>query len=438
MLTCGMRPHLEHTITPPIISISDLLAQLPHSFSPDRIVWLDNSAPNTVVGLEDCEIPSLMYSVDTHHHYLRHSASAFGFDHVCGAQKDLLEHFSDSKTPTSWLPLWASEYVEPLKERDYGAVFVGTLNRRLNPARVAFFEALQRLIPIEILEGHFPTIFPKAEIVLNQTVRGDLNFRVFEAMMCGAMLLTERSGNGLLDLFQDGVHLVTYTAHDPFDAAKQVRSLVAQPKLMRTIAQQGRSEILRKHTAMHRALTLEAILKNLQKRPKDPRRYYGAMENLLSISASAASTSRELSGYTSMLAIKSALHALQEGATPSDTTTLRIINACLRHDIKFGDGLGTRTIERFAVSLPQITIFPLLKLRTLLNTGRMGEARALALTVIRNSSGEETEIIDNCKNVEESINATFQVAERAATFLIEQLPMMPDERQMDTTKTRLT
>jgi hypothetical protein len=432
VLTCGMRPHLEYQIPLPLVTINDLLTQLPNGFRPDRIVWLDNSAPNAVLGLEDCEIPCLMYSVDTHHHSAIHAASAVGFDHVCGAQKDLLEHFSDSLTPTSWLPLWASEYVEASEEKNYGAVFVGTLNRKLNPARVAFFEAMQQLISIKVIEGHFPTIFPKAEIVLNQTVRGDLNFRVFEAMMCGAMLLTERIGNGLLELFEEGVHLVTYSAQDPLDAAEHVRSLIAQPKLMRSIAQQGRSEILLKHTAMHRALTLEAILKNLEKRAKDPRRYYGTMENLLSFSASAEPTCKELSGYTSMLAIKSALQALQEGAAPSDTTTLRIINACLRHDINFRDGIGARTIEEFAEALPQISIFPLLKLRNLLNTGRIAEARTLALSVIQNSRGDQTTIIDSCASEEDNINATFQAAERTATFLIDQLPKAPAEPQVET------
>jgi hypothetical protein len=59
VLTCGMRPHLEYQIPLPLVTINDLLTQLPNGFRPDRIVWLDNSAPNAVLGLEDCEIPCL-------------------------------------------------------------------------------------------------------------------------------------------------------------------------------------------------------------------------------------------------------------------------------------------------------------------------------------------------------------------------------------------
>lgn len=407
MLTCGMRPHLEHQIPQSIITISELLTQLPGGFTPDCIVWLDHSGPVTVLGLEDVEVPCLLYSVDTHHHHFRHAASALGFDHVCVAQKDLMHYFDDSQTPTSWLPLWASEYVESSETKKYGAVFVGTLNAKLNPKRVDFFETMQRIIPIEVLEGHFPSIFPYAEIVLNQTVKGDLNFRVFEAMMCGALLLTERSGNGLLDLFQDDTHLVTYTPNDPQDAAEKVHYLLSNPARMRLIAQQGRAEILAKHTAMHRAQTLDQILRSLHKRERTPHRHYGAMVNLVSISTTSEQKNMELSAYTSAFALRCALRGLREGAVPSDAATSSIINTCLRHDILFRDGLGAQTIAEFADTLPQATIFSLLKLRALLNSGKDNEARALAQMVHKDIRVEDT----------------FLLAERAATFLIEQLPM---------------
>jgi hypothetical protein len=370
-------------------------------------VWLDNSGANAILGLEDCDIPCLMYSVDTHHHHIRHAAAAYGFDHVCCAQKDLLSHFYESLTPVSWLPLWASEHLEPSDQKRFGAVFVGTLNPRLNPARVAFFETMQKIIPIEVLEGHFPSIFPLAEIVLNQTVKGDLNFRVFEAMMSGALLLTEGSGNGLFDLFTDGTHLITYTAQDPNDAAEKVRSLLAQPTLMRTIAEQGRAEILARHTAIHRARTLEEILRNLCKRERTPQRHYGAMAELLAMSTSSEGRAIELSSYCSALAISCALRALREGAHPSETITLRVVTACLRHDILFRDGLGARAIDQFAEALPHIPIFSLLKLRSLLNNGKVHEARTIAQLVSQDGRTEDV----------------FLAAERAATLLIEQLSM---------------
>jgi hypothetical protein len=404
VLTCGMKPHLEYQITQSVIHIDELLKRLPNGFQPDRIVWLDHSGPVTILGLEDCDIPKALYSVDTHHHYARHAAIAHCFDHVFVAQKDYISHFANCGAPVSWLPLWASEYVANSDEKKHDVVFVGTLDRKLNPARVDFFEEMKRLIPIEVLQGHFPSIFPHAEIVLNQTVKGDLNFRVFEAMMCGALLLTESSGNGLLDLFEDGAHLVTYTPRDPKDAAAKASRLIADKETSRRIAAAGRREILMRHTAKERAKTVEQVLLNIQKRPATPERHLGAMTNLFSISLSAEAEHPGLSKSCSTLALQSALRALSEGHTFRDNEIEQIIKCALRHDILVGDKMGAALIERFYNAFPKAPIFALLKLRTLLNSGRISEATSLSLEISPGVAPQET----------------FAIAERAAGAFIEQ------------------
>jgi hypothetical protein len=122
VVSTGFAKHLDYVLQSPIIDINHLLALLPAGFSPDRIVWFDNSAPVTVLGLEDCPIPTLMYSVDTHHHHVLHSYVASSFDHVFVAQKDYISSFSVRNTPCSWLPLWASELIEPSEQKQYGSV----------------------------------------------------------------------------------------------------------------------------------------------------------------------------------------------------------------------------------------------------------------------------------------------------------------------------
>lgn len=381
VLTCGTAPHLEHQIPSPVSHIDHILSSLPNGFYPDRIVWLDNSCPVMIMGLEDCDIPILFYSVDTQHHYTLHSHMAPCFDHVLVAQKDYLSRFSIGDTPTQWMPLWAPEYVEASAEKKFGATFVGTLNPNLNPDRVRFFEALGKLVPIHVTQGHYPTIFPHAEIVVNQTVKGDLNFRVFETMMCGALLLTEKTENGLLEIFADNTHLVTYTSRDPHDAAEKVRSLLADLPRARSIAEAGRAEVLARHTMRHRALTLEEILRSLTKRARSPLRHFGYLMNTSLISELCERANPAVSTEVAALSLDYAARALREGAIPDSLMTGQIIRACIRHDRLIGGPRGAAVIDAYAHALPSHFLFSLLKVRHLLNQGKRSEAHELAASI---------------------------------------------------------
>ncbi len=381
VITCGTSHHLEHRLHGALHHIDGVLASLPGGFKPDRIVWLDNSAPVTIMGLEDCDIPIIFYSVDTHHHYDLHSHLSECFDHVLIAQKDFSEHFEKSQTPRSWMPLWAPEYVEKSSEKRYGATFVGTMNRRLNPARVDFFEALGAIIPIHVTQGAYSTIFPHAEIIVNQTVKGDLNFRVFETMMCGALLLTERTGNGLFDIFEDGKHLVTYTPRDPQDAADKVTQMLGNTPIMRSIAEAGRAEILAKHTMSHRARDLEAILTSLKKRPSSPRRHYAALMNASLLSVLSETVSTALSAELSIVSLNLGKQALRSPIMPTTVESQHVIKACLRHDRLTNTSLGAQLLEDFAHAFPDNYLFSLLKVRALLNRGKRLEAEKFAQSV---------------------------------------------------------
>ena len=401
VLTCGPAPHLEHQTRGSLIHINEILHGLPTGFMPDRLVWLDNSSPCLIVGLEDCSIPKVLYSVDSQHHAYRHSFLANAFDHVLTAQKDYIPQLERCLNPVSWMPLWAPEYVEKSADKKFGATFVGTLNPALNPDRVAFFEALEKLIPMHITTGYYPNIFPHAEIVVNQTVKGDLNFRVFEAMMCGALLLTEKTENGLLELFQGGYHLVTYTPRDPHDAAEKIRMLSENRSTMRTIAEAGREEVLAKHTMQHRAVELEKLLRSLQSRPPSPQRYYDAMISLSLDSQLFEPLNQTASLQYAHASLDAAEQALALGVAPNDDQIALLIRGCIHHDRLLTDERGTRIVTELAEMFPDRYIFSLLHVRTLLNTGRHAEAKELALQI----SGNPPE-------------QTFHEAEYAANLLM--------------------
>jgi len=96
--------------------------------------------------------------------------------------------------------------------------------------------------------------FNQSRIVLNKSLFGDLNQRVFEAMSCGRMLLTDQIGNGLGDLFESGSHLVTY---DDLDSLQDgVEHYLGNQGERKSIALAGQREVLRKHTYENRVLQI--------------------------------------------------------------------------------------------------------------------------------------------------------------------------------------
>lgn len=381
VLTCGVTPQLDYRMPSQLIHFKDLLRSLPGGFAPDVIVWLDDSAPVTYIGIENSDIPTVFYSVDTHHHWDLHSRLSHCFDHVLVAQKDYMHHCAASGAPTTWLPLWASRHVEASSAKTMPMAFVGTMDPKLNKKRVEFFGKLKEIAPITIKHGNYWEVFPYAEIVVNQTVSGDLNFRVFESMMCGCMLLTERSTNGLLELFNEGEHLVTYTAGDAQDAADRAAELLAAPQRMHAIAQAGRAEVLAKHTALHRAAVLNGILNSLTKRPKSAARHVAMATNLGVTAALLTDHNPRLAAVALHGAVESAVRSLQEGHAPNQIETVHLVRCYLRWDALTGGTEGTRLLMQHAEALPANYLLALARIRSLLNKGSRLEAEQLASSI---------------------------------------------------------
>jgi Glycosyl transferases group 1 len=286
---------------------------------PDAIVVYDNSMPLLFTGLENARCKTVFYSVDVHHHYESHRELAPLFDWVLVAQKDYLQHFSNYQNRVSWFPLWSSRWVEPSSEKREDALFIGTLNPKLNPDRVEFFDRLREKVPVTVESGAWWSRFPHAKIVLNQTVRGDLNFRVFEAMISGACLLTEEAPNGLSELFTPNQHLMTYRKGDAEDCAAKIRWLLENEAQCAAIAAAGRDKILSEHTSVRRAKALlrciEAIPAPLS--PAERRGSYGLLLNFMNVAFRVGNAE----GPATIGAIRAGIAALLWGMSNGDPLT---------------------------------------------------------------------------------------------------------------------
>jgi hypothetical protein len=264
-ITCGSDAGHDLQFDGYFVTIEDILASLGRQHAPDVIFWGDASQLVRVLGLERCTIPKVMWSVDTHHHVRWHTLHAQAFDVVFTAQRDYVARFREAGVEAEWLPLYGTP--SPLGgtpvDRWHDVSFVGSLDPDRNPERLPFLEAVSARVPLHVTQGAWAETYARSKIVLNHTVRGDLNFRVFEAMSCGSLLVTERTTNGLCDLFSDGVHLVTYPRGDADAAAEQIRRYLGARATREGIAATGWREVSALHRREHRARFLLRVFDDL-------------------------------------------------------------------------------------------------------------------------------------------------------------------------------
>ncbi len=274
-------------IAEPGIHLDEILSRLPDGFTPDRIVVLDDSSTPCFTGLEESSIPSVFLSVDTHHHYRWHRSYAELFDLVLVAQRSFIEVGHFAHPAVEWFPLWAPRVPEPAAARDLDAVFRGNLDAKLHPRRAEFFKRFCELVPCDVKGGDWASAFSRAKIVVNQAVGNDLNFRNFEALISGALLVTPRLWNGLDLLFEDRVELVMYEPDSPESAAELTRYYLEHEAEREEIAKRGFEKALSEHTPAARAETLEAHLLSLTRITRPRRRIAAFMSfvpSLLSVS----------------------------------------------------------------------------------------------------------------------------------------------------------
>ncbi len=116
-------------------------------------------------------------------------------------------------------------------------------------------------------------VYRRARVAVNVTRphgRASLNMRVFEAMACGCVVVTDRP-DAAARLFTPDVELVTYTSLDELDA--RVRQLLAHDEHRARIAEAGAVAVATRHTYALRVASIAADLRALMIEGRAWRRY---------------------------------------------------------------------------------------------------------------------------------------------------------------------
>lgn len=213
--------------------------------------------------------PIAWWAIDTHlggPEYLRLAQSA---DYVFTAQRNGADVFRGQGVAATWLPLAADPGIhEPFDlPMQFDVSFVGHENGGL---RNRLLERLRQEFPSHFIgRAYFESlsrVYSASRTVFNCSIVDDINMRVFEALACGSLLITnDLTDNGLAELLRDGEHLVTY--RDEPELVDRLHWLLAHDDERQRIARAGHEEVLTRHTYRHRLLQLLESIATVRPEP---------------------------------------------------------------------------------------------------------------------------------------------------------------------------
>jgi 2-polyprenyl-3-methyl-5-hydroxy-6-metoxy-1,4-benzoquinol methylase len=209
--------------------------------------------------------PCTWWAIDTHLNFDWCLTKARDFDYVFAAQRDGAERLRREGIASAvWLPLACDPAIHRKHDvpKSTDVCFVGNI---FPGERAELLRLLQEQFPSHFVGRLYfeemARAYSASRTVFNRSVRNDVNMRVFEALACGSLLVTnDLSDNGQARLFRDGVHLATYRSAE--EVLDKVRFYLEHTKERERIEAAGCEEVLARHSYRHR---MESILASVEK-----------------------------------------------------------------------------------------------------------------------------------------------------------------------------
>jgi hypothetical protein len=237
------------------------IAPLLGDFRPDLLIQQETLGPRTLIAdLPALGCPKVFWSIDTHLNSFWHRYYARLFDLFCTTQKHWLPWFADAGiASTLWLP-WHGVAREraPWERRLGDMAFVGRLTAE-RPVRSWFVDWLRELGDVRVRQdlgfSDMLAFYDESRLVPNESIFGEINFRLFEAVSCGCAVLNPAIP-GLDELFVPGEEVAVY--RDGAELSHWVRRLRDDDLLARSIGLRAWERVRREHLPGHRAAALMA------------------------------------------------------------------------------------------------------------------------------------------------------------------------------------
>lgn len=257
------RDHLAHLVVPNDVEIDlgaadDLHALLPEGWRPHLVVSISGGGVPMFTKTATLACPTVFLSIDTWQCLMEFN-EAIHYDLVFAAQRAYIPYLrATGSRHVHWLPLaCAPEAHYPVDtQKTCDISFAGAATMPVHRERARLLHFLAGHFSVNALErihgDDYCRHMCSGRLSFNHSAIEDLNMRLFEALAMGCPLLTNRASahNGLLDLFEDGEHLIVYDSDD--DLLRKAQRYLNDDAACAAIALRGREEALACHTYDHR------------------------------------------------------------------------------------------------------------------------------------------------------------------------------------------
>ncbi len=207
--------------------------------------------------------PKAIWLIYTHLTFNCDKVMAETFDIIFVVQKKDYEKLKGKFSHVYWLPLAGDMDYHGKRKAiiKYDIAFVGKLGRG---ARKILLTELMNRYPNSFI-GEAPCdqigeIYSSSKIVVNYSLKNDVNMRVFEAAISGSLLITNQVyNNGLEELFEIGNEIVLYDGTLD-DLIRKINYYLKHDAERNRIAENAFQKAINFHTYLHRVkLILEKV-----------------------------------------------------------------------------------------------------------------------------------------------------------------------------------
>ncbi|MYL83380.1 glycosyltransferase [Desulfovibrio aerotolerans] len=252
-------------------SLPSLLADLPEP--PDCVIHQEHLGKRFILtDIDAAPCPTIFWACDPHLNFFWQRHYACQFTATASTQPQLTQAFAASGAAhTAWIT-WHGHKRPfiPFARRRNTLAFVGRLtpNRR---RRQWFADHLAAygLVPSQAAYGEaMAAVYDDARLAPNECIAGEVNQRLFEAAGSGCLPLSERTPEGVAELFVPDREALYYD--DVLELDGQLAFAAAHPGVIEKMAQAAHAAVGQRHLAEHRAAALLALAGQAANAPGSP------------------------------------------------------------------------------------------------------------------------------------------------------------------------